>query len=233
MKNLVTIVSVGLLGLAAACGGDDNAAGPDAAPAVQPRNPDTADKAPVDRFSASAGTLIVRDDTTGFPGPDRAIDFDSGEPFITTGLGPDGQSVKYYNFDVQPTFPIPIYVLFRTGEDAPVDGQLNIVDAVPGDSGYSDFWLVTKVTVPADYVANTVTSRDDPGRRLRHGCDHHHRQLSDRAGRLDGDPARGRRRPRADARLVPRRGGELLLLRRSSSPLSPTARAWCPPRRST
>ena len=24
-------------------------------------------------------------------------------------------------------------------------------------AGYNDFWLVQKVTVPADYVANTVT----------------------------------------------------------------------------
>ena len=40
----------------------------------------------------------------------------------------------------------------------PIAGQLNIVDAIPGDTGYNDFWLVTKVTVPASYVANTVTS---------------------------------------------------------------------------
>src|SRR5262249_39952826 len=37
-------------------------------------------------------------------------------------------------------------------------GQLNIVDVLPGDAGYNDFWAVSKVTVPADYVANTVTS---------------------------------------------------------------------------
>ena len=40
----------------------------------------------------------------------------------------------------------------------PVSGQLNIVDSIPGDPGYNDFWLVHKVTVPADYVANTLTS---------------------------------------------------------------------------
>src|SRR5213075_1587084 len=64
-----------------------------------------------------------------------------------------------YNFDVQPTAPAPIYVLFRAGETAPVAGQLNIVDVVPGVPGYNDFWQVQKVTVPAGYVANTVTSR--------------------------------------------------------------------------
>ena len=40
----------------------------------------------------------------------------------------------------------------------PVSGQLNIVDSIPGDPDYNDFWLVHKVTVPADYVANTLTS---------------------------------------------------------------------------
>ncbi|MBD3289014.1 T9SS type A sorting domain-containing protein, partial [candidate division KSB1 bacterium] len=63
-----------------------------------------------------------------------------------------------YNFDVQPTVPAPIYVLFREGEDAPVAGQMNIIDVVPGDEGYNDFWHVHKVTVPADYEANTITS---------------------------------------------------------------------------
>ncbi len=51
-----------------------------------------------------------------------------------------------------------IYVLIRQGETTPVQGQLNIVDSIPGDPGYNDFWNVHKVTVPADYVANTLTS---------------------------------------------------------------------------
>ena len=69
--------------------------------------------------------------------------------------------VEYYNFDVMTTMPAPIYVLFREGEDTPVSGQLNIVDVIPGDTGYNDFWHVHKVTVPMDYLANTVTSYDE------------------------------------------------------------------------
>ncbi len=49
-------------------------------------------------------------------------------------------------------------MLFKDGESAPVTGQLNIIEAIPGDSGYNDFWLVNKVTVPKNYVANYVTS---------------------------------------------------------------------------
>jgi hypothetical protein len=117
--------------------------------------------ASVDRFSAEAATLMVRDATNGLPAANAPIDFDAGAPFITHGLGPGGELVSYYNFDVQPTHTAPIYALFREGSATPVSGQLNIIDVVPGDSGYSDFWHVNKVTVPSDYVANTITSAAD------------------------------------------------------------------------
>jgi hypothetical protein len=65
-------------------------------------------------------------------------------------LGPNGEKSIYYNFDVLSTTPAPIYVLFRSGDTASVKGQLNIVNVVPGDTGYNDFWLVNKVTVPAN-----------------------------------------------------------------------------------
>ena len=48
--------------------------------------------------------------------------------------------LTYTNFDVQSTTPAPIYVLFRKGESAPVAGQPNIVDVIPGDPGHNDFW---------------------------------------------------------------------------------------------
>ena len=113
--------------------------------------------AAIDRFSEAAGTLMVRDDSGALPGPNEPIDFDQ-PPFITQGLGPGGQVVQYYNFDVQSVIPAPIWVLFREGEDSPVEGQMNIIDVIPGDPGYNDFWAVTKVTVPTDYEANSVTS---------------------------------------------------------------------------
>ena len=120
-------------------------------------DPDTAQKASIDRFSMEAGHLFVRDNMNGLPGPNEPVDFDKA-PFITKGLGPRGEHISYYNFDIQSTEPAPIYVLFRDGESSPVDGQLNIVNVIPGDTAYNDFWEVQKVTVPADYIANTVTS---------------------------------------------------------------------------
>ncbi|MCB0209458.1 MAG: hypothetical protein KDJ52_09015 [Anaerolineae bacterium] len=76
-----------------------------------------------------------------------------------------GQEVFYFDFGPNPTTPAPIYVLV-TGFDADgnpqaVAGQSNIVDVVPEDEGYSAFWSVNFVTVPADYQANTITDAAD------------------------------------------------------------------------
>lgn len=143
---------------ALACGSDDDASDPmRGAGALAAQDPDTAPNAVVDRFSAAAGMLQVRSGSNGLPAAGAPVDFDRA-PFITSGLGPSGEQVRYYNFDVKSTEPAPIYVLIRAGEDQPVPGQLNIVDVKPGDAGYNDFWQVTMVTVPKGYVANSVTS---------------------------------------------------------------------------
>ncbi len=148
----VLALSVGL----AACGDSDTDSPPDG---PTPFDPATAPRVEVDRFSEAAGTLLVRTADNGLPGANQPIDMDQA-PFITQGHGPNREIVRYYNFDVMPTTPAPIFVLFRAGDDAPVANQLNIIDVIPGDPGYNDFWHVHKVTVPADYVANTVASFD-------------------------------------------------------------------------
>lgn len=128
--------------------------------ATGPSDPNDAPRATIDRFSDQAAMLFRRSAIPTLPGPGEAIDIDES-PFITQGLGPGGQVVRYYNFDVQPVDPAPIYQLVRQGETQPVEGQLNIVDVIPGSPGYNDFWQVVRVMVPQDYVANTVTSRDE------------------------------------------------------------------------
>ena len=122
-----------------------------------PLDPNTAPKVSVDRFNNQSGTLFVRTSSNGLPAANAPINFDEA-PFITQGFGPSGEIVKYYNFDVQPMTSAPIFALFREGEESPVENQINIIDVIPGDAGYNDFWHVHKVTVPADYVANTITS---------------------------------------------------------------------------
>jgi len=153
-KQLIALLMVPLI-IVTACKKDENddmmTSGPTA------KDPDAAEKVAVDRFSDDAATLFKRSENPDLPAANTAINFDQG-PFITQGLSPDGSPVRYYNFDVMSTIPAPIYVLFHEGESSPVSGQLNIVDVIPGDAGYNDFWHVHKVTVPADYKANVVTS---------------------------------------------------------------------------
>ena len=133
------------------CGGGHDSSSP------TPLDPDTAPRVPVDRFSTAAGTMMVRDATNNLPGPNAPIDFDE-PPFITRGLGPGGEHVRYYNFDIQPDRPAILYQIHHEGEDTPVAGQLPIINVIPGDAGYSDFWRVYRIIAPTDYVANTVTS---------------------------------------------------------------------------
>lgn len=125
-----------------------------------PKDPNNATIANVDRFSDEAAVLMKRSENSLLPAANTAIDFDMGD-FITQSYGPEGEIVKYYNFDVQPLAPAPIYILFREGEIEPVEDQLNIINVIPGDLGYSDFWIIYKVMVPSDYEANLVSSYSD------------------------------------------------------------------------
>ena len=121
------------------------------------KNINTAEKVSIDRFSTTAGHLQVRTATNGLPQPNAPINLDQ-EPFITKGLTRTGTSVNYYNFDIQPTTPVAIYVFYKKDETTRVSGQNNVLPSIPGDSNYSDFWLVKKVIVPDNYVSNSLTS---------------------------------------------------------------------------
>ena len=124
--------------------------------AVQPKDPDQAPIAAVDRFSDTAGKLLKRSADTRLPGPNEPIDFDAA-PLTNLGFSPTGEPTLYYRLDVQSTTPAPVYILYREGEDKPVQDQLDIIDTLPGEKGYNDFRQVWKVWVPKDYVANTIT----------------------------------------------------------------------------
>jgi hypothetical protein len=134
-------------------------------PGEMPVDPDTAPVASVDRFSDSFGHLFKRSapifDPANvqpkLPAPNAPIDFDA--MFTVRGVGPQGERVAYYSLDILPRTPSTGYVLLRAG--APVTGQLEIIDGLPGDPGYNDFVRVTEISVDDDYVANTLTSADE------------------------------------------------------------------------
>ena len=82
-----------------------------------------------------------------------------GQPGLTEGWY-QGQPVYYFDFGLNPVETAPIYVLFYD-DGSMVEGQLNIVDTVPGEPDYSAFWQVHVVTVPDDYVPNSAMSLAD------------------------------------------------------------------------
>jgi hypothetical protein len=107
----------------------------------------------IDRFSSAAGTLQVRTATNGLPGPGQPVDFDR-PPFITQSWGPAGEVIRYYNFDVQPITPAKMYV-FYVGEQE-LTTQHRVIDVIPGQPGYSDFFRVVRVTVPESYLPDEL-----------------------------------------------------------------------------
>jgi hypothetical protein len=128
-------------------------------------DPETAPVASVDRFSDSFGKLFKRSAPIfdpdnvkpNVPAPNAPIDLDA--MFTVRALGPTGEATTYYSLDILPRAPSKAYLIMRGGR--PVDGQLPIIDSLPGDAGYNDFARVSEVTVGDDYVANTLTSFDE------------------------------------------------------------------------
>ena len=77
----------------------------------------------------------------------------------------DGEAVFYPDFGANPPAAVPIWA-FITGMDASgspqfLEGQMNIIDSVPDDVGYSAFWRVNLVMAPEDYEANSIKSADE------------------------------------------------------------------------
>lgn len=133
----------------------------DTAPVQVGKDPDKAEKVSVDRFSATAGHLFIRTETNGLPAANAPIDFDAVAGLTTNGFTPDGKKTLYYNFDVQSAIPDDIYAFYKQDGVTPVSGQLNVINSLPGEAGYNDFWIVNKVIVPDNYVANSLTSEDE------------------------------------------------------------------------
>lgn len=151
MRKNTLLLTIGIGLLVSSCSKKDNGS------ASIGKNINTATKVSIDRFSNTAGHLMVRNATNGLPTANAPINFDQ-TPFITKGLDKNGTPVFYYNFDVQPSNLLPPVYVFFNEDGTQVKGQNNILGVIPGDAGYSDFWLLTKVIVPSGYIANSITS---------------------------------------------------------------------------
>jgi hypothetical protein len=85
---------------------------------------------------------------------------EAGEALTQGGIR--DQQVFYPDFGPNPPVAIPIWAFITGMDDAGnplfVEGQNNVIDSLPGDAGYSAFWRINLVTVPAGYEANSITS---------------------------------------------------------------------------
>lgn len=94
------------------------------------------------------------------PGPVSGLDRSNTVPRVMGWYR--GGDVTYLDYGPMENVAIPILVFFQEGSpDTPVAGQMNIIDAIPGQPGYSDFWRVHKVLAPSGYVSNSIRSFED------------------------------------------------------------------------
>src|SRR2546427_111807 len=71
-------------------------------------------------------------------------------------------SVSYLDFGPQSNVAVPILAFFEAASPStPFAGQRNIIDTIPGQPGYNDFWRGYKVLAPNGYVANPIRSLSD------------------------------------------------------------------------
>lgn len=104
-----------------------------------------------------AGYYLARPAPATAPGPVDGLDRPSTIPRV------DGWyrnvSVSYLDYGLQPNVAVPILAFFQAASPGTsVAGQRNVIDTIPGQPGYSDFWLVYKVLVPSTYEANSIRS---------------------------------------------------------------------------
>jgi hypothetical protein len=114
----------------------------------------------VDRFSDTAGSFFRRSETPDLPQANEPIDFDE-EMFLLSGLGPNGEAVEFYHFDVKSRNPAPMYLLVDRRDEA-IPNQLPIFDLLPGEENYNDLWQVNQVKVlDREYLPNSLNSLED------------------------------------------------------------------------
>jgi hypothetical protein len=127
------------------------------------KQPDAAAETAVDRFDPSFATLFNRDAPIFNPSvvsgilPDANAPIDMDAHFLGFGLGPKGEKVTYYALDISPAAPSRAFTVHGV-DGALIEGQLPIMESVPGDEGYNDFMWVQEVHVGDKYIPNQLTS---------------------------------------------------------------------------
>jgi len=104
-----------------------------------------------------AGYLLTRPAAPAPPGPVDGLTRPSQIPRVFGWY--NGADVAYLDYGAMTNVAAPILVFFQQASpDTMVAGQNNVIDTIPGQPGYTDFWQVYKVLVPAGYVPNSIRS---------------------------------------------------------------------------
>jgi len=110
------------------------------------------------------GVGYILSSTLDSPMPVTTVvdNLDTSNPIPLINGWDDDQMVQYWDFGRNPNVAIPILVFFHADDpDTMVSGQNNIIDSIPSQPGYSDFWRVHKVLVPSDYSPNSIKSFEE------------------------------------------------------------------------
>jgi hypothetical protein len=121
-----------------------------------PQVPD--DPAPTHVLPAGSVVPWADDD----PEVHERLDDDDGVDGIVTRVSAfeGGAPTAYYDFGAAPDFAAPLFLLVREPEEGtyvPI-GQPPVVEAVPGDAGYSPFWVVFYAVVTDRYEDQVLPS---------------------------------------------------------------------------
>ena len=94
------------------------------------------------------------------PGPVDNLDRPNPIPYVHGWY--KGADITYFDFGSSPTIAAPILAFFESSNpETAIDGQMNIIDAIPGQPSYSDFWRVYKILAPSSYTPNSITSFEE------------------------------------------------------------------------
>lgn len=106
------------------------------------------------------GYFLGRPASSSGPGPVNNVPRANNIPTVQGWY--KNTSISYLDYGSSLNISQPILAFFQlSSPNTPVTGQRNIIDTLPGQPGYTDFWRVFKVFVPGGYVANSIRSFEE------------------------------------------------------------------------
>jgi hypothetical protein len=98
----------------------------------------------------------------GFPEIEAQIAANDGVPSLIPRLSAfsEGQRVHFWNFGATPDFAAPLFMMAERDDQGELQriAHSTIIDAIPGQAGYSPFWSILYLEVTDQYNGELITS---------------------------------------------------------------------------